>query len=183
MTIRESKFVGSLSLLFSFNNKSEDTLKRVNFSKHELSFSLPKNQVGYEHVILNNRLYNFSVLFASSFIPFKRFGVYSYKLGFYSITDMALLLNYSLGKYVYSFAGIGIYSNLFNFTVLNDRFNQFSYGYRSQVGFSFLLSNHVRLKLYYTPYIYKKVNINIENMDNFAFQRYYKLNVGLAYTW
>lgn len=183
MTIGESKFAGSLSLLFSFNKKSNDTLKRINFWKHQLSFSLPKNQLCYEYVFLNNRLYNFSALFASSFIPFKRFGVYSYKLGFYSVSDIALLLNYSLGKYVYSFAGMGVYSNLVNYTVLNDRFNQFSYGYRSQVGFSFLLSNHLRLKLYYSPYIYKKVNINIENMDHFAFQRFYKLNIGLAYAW
>lgn len=151
MTIGESKFAGSLSLLFSFNKKSEDTLKRKNFSKHQLSFSLPKNQLGYEYVFFNNRLYNFSALFASSFIPFKRYGVYSYKLGFYSVSDVALLFNHSLGQYVYSFAGLGIYSNLVSYTVLNDRFYQFSYGYRSQVGFSFLLSNHLRLKFYYSP--------------------------------
>jgi len=172
----------SVGLLFGFNKKNEEKSSDAKFEKNEVFFNYTKLQLGYERFLLNRKDFNVSVSMGGTFIPFKRFGGYSYKAGWFILLDPMINFDYRLNDRLYSFVGIGGTLNDISYYVLNDKYNKYTYGLRSQIGLGYKLEDHWGIKLFYAPYITKHFDINIEYMDKFRFLRDYKLNVSLAYS-
>ena len=172
----------SYSFLFGFNKKNEENINNVKFENNQLFINLTKLQLGYERFLLNRNDYNVSISFASSFIPYKRYGEFSYKYGWFTLADAMVNFNYLLTKKTYSFVGIGGTFNYITYYVLNDKYDMHTYGLHSQIGLGFKLGKHLGFKLFYTPYITGDFNINIEGMNRFYFIREYKLNLSLFYS-
>jgi hypothetical protein len=74
-----------------------------------------------------------------TFIPFKRFGGYSYKAGWFILLDPMINFDYRLNDRLYSFVGIGGTLNDISYYVLNDKYNKYTYGLRSQIGLGYKL--------------------------------------------
>ncbi|GAB4453645.1 MAG: hypothetical protein Fur0028_09120 [Bacteroidales bacterium] len=179
MNLKDNNY--SLSLLFSFNKKNKENETTYAFKNNQLFINLTKLQLGYERVLFRYHDLNMSVSIAAHAIPFKRFGEYSYKRGYETLTDAMVNINYSLNKKMYSFLGTGGFYNYVSYYVLDDKFGMQTYGLRSNIGLAYKLNKRMAVKLAYTPYIIKDMDINIENMLNFAFIRQYKLNAILSY--
>ena len=171
-----------VSLLFGFNKKNEEKSSDAKFEKNEVFFNFTKLQLGYERFLLQRNDFNVSVSMGGTFIPFKRFEEYSYKAGWFILLDPMMNFDYRLSNKLYSFVGIGGTWNDISYYVLNDKYNKYSYGLRSQIGLGYKLEDHWGIKLFYAPYITKHFDINIENMDRFRFLRDYKLNLSLVYS-
>ena len=172
----------SIGLLFGFNKKNEEKSSDAKFGKNEVFFNFTKLQLGYERFLLPRNDFNVSVSVGGTFIPFKRFEDYSYKAGWFILLDPMINFDYRLNDRLYSFVGIGGTLNDISYYVLNDKYNKYTYGLRSQIGLGYKLEDHWGIKLFYAPYITKHFNINIEYMDRFRFLRDYKLNVSLVYS-
>ncbi len=171
----------SYSLLFGFNGKRTG-INTFTFNKRQLFFNFMKQQVGYEHFIYLNNTSALSGSIASTIIPFKRYSYYSDKFGIYTLTDGMINFNYSLSDMAYSFVGAGMFYNYISYYVLSSRFDISTYGVRTNLGIAVSLTPLITLKIAYTPYYWKNINLNVENMDWFKFHRYYKLNLHLAYS-
>jgi len=175
----------SLSLLFSFYSffkKKEENETPFAFKNNQIFLNFTKMQLGYERVLFRYHDLNMSASLATHAIPFKRYGEYSNKKGWHTLSDAMINFNYSLNKKLYSFIGLGTFYNYITYYVLNDQFNMHTYGFRSNIGLACKLNKRMAVKLAYTPYITKDININIENMDYFVFIRQYKLNLILSYS-
>lgn len=175
----------SLSLLFSFYSffkKKEENETTYAFKNNQIFLNFTKMQLGYERVLFRYHDLNMSASLATHAIPFKRYGEYSNKKGWHTLSDAMINFNYSLNKKLYSFIGLGTFYNYITYYVLNDQFNMHTYGFRSNIGLACKLNKRMAVKLAYTPYITKDININIENMDYFVFIRQYKLNLILSYS-
>jgi len=172
----------SVGLLFGFNKKNEERSSDTKFEKNEVFFNFTKLQLGYERFLLQRNDFNVSVSMGGTFIPFKRFEDYSYKAGWFILLDPMINFDYRLNDRLYSFVEIGGTLNDISYYVLNDKYNKYTYGLRSQIGFGYKLEDHWGIKLFYAPYITKHFDINIEYMDRFRFLRDYKLNLSLVYS-
>jgi len=181
MDLKDNNY--SLTILFGFNKKDPkaNEEKIYGFIKNQLFFNATKLQLGYERFLLNRPDYNVSASIATHAIPFKRYGEYSNKKGYETLTDAMVNFNYSLGAKTYSFMGIGGSYNYITYYVLDDMYHMQTYGLRSNIGVAVKLTNNLSLKLAYTPYIIKNFDINIENMEYFKFFRQYKLNAMISY--
>ena len=172
----------SVGLQFGFNKKKEESNREERFKRNEIFFNFTKLQLGYERFLLDGRDYNVSMSIGGTTIPFRRFGEYSYKVGWFTLVDGMVNFDVRLKRKLYSFVGVGGTLNNVSYYVLNDKYSKITYGLRSQIGLSFKLSDHVGFKLFYAPYIVKYFNVNIERMNSFLFLREYRLNLSMYYS-
>jgi len=175
------KINASLSLLYGFNNVSSSD-ESYHFKKNQFFFNLTKLQYGYEHYFLNSDKYNISASIGITSFPFKRYGEYSYKRGWYLNPEVLLNFNYALNSKLYSFIGVGSYYHYVSFSVLDQIYNQKSYGFKTNLGLAFNINENLLLRIAYSPYYQKDININFEYMDRFKFLRQNKVNLSIAYS-
>lgn len=132
MDLKDNNY--SLTLLFGFNQKNVENTNPCGFIKNQLFFNLTKMQLGYERFLFNRNDYNVSAGIATTSIPFKRYGEYSDKYGWFTLSDAMVNFNYSLNAKMYSFVVAGMFLNYITYYVLSNQYKMQTYGFGSNMG-------------------------------------------------